>query len=175
MPTSTGMRGAPVGSTLAVTMTIAEEWERAGRIIDQCNELEDLMKAVIEAYVAPSEESAGFFRACLLNNSIVSLGSKIKLIQVINKQRSLIKLDQNQLHRLIAIRNAFAHNDLRTGLRFKVQDRDALIQYVVMESIKGDGSIQKVTRDEAAKEFAQVHKDVKSGLKAMLRKLRGDG
>jgi len=151
-----------------------EEWKRAGLVLDHFNQLEGLMKDVIEAYVRPVETRAIFFRAYLLNNAIVPLAGKIKLIFAINNELSLVSLDRNRLHRLLAIRNAFAHNDVLSGFDVHIPENleSPITEHVYMESIKGDGSIERLTRDRATGEFFTLHQYVKTALEEMVAKLR---
>lgn len=133
------------------------------------------MKRVIEAYIRPADDRRLFFRAYLLNNSVVALSAKLKLIFAINNELSLVKIDRHSFHRLLAIRNAFAHNDIGSGFRVGVPEdpQSSVSEHIVMESIKSDGSTEIITRAEALREFESVLTNVQEALRTMLEKLRG--
>ena len=103
------------------------------------------------------------------------MAAKTKLVFAINNDLSLAPLDRNRFHRLLAIRHAFAHNDVLSGFEIDIpEDLESPIgDYVVMESIKGDGSIERLRRDTAFEEFYSPYEYVKTTLQSMLAKLRG--
>lgn len=153
----------------------SRELKLTGMVIDQANLIELMMKKVIEAYVQPPKERSEFFSRHVLNNSIVPFAGKIRLIFAINNALSLVRLNKNAFHRLAAIRNAFAHNDVGSGLRVDAPlDPDMpLSTYVVVESIDGDGSIRTVSRDDAALEFHEAFDVAHKSLEEMLDKMGG--
>lgn len=152
------------------------EWQRAGLVIELCNQIELYMKAIIEAFVAPPSAREAFFRGYVLNNAIVSFGSKVKLVAAINRELNLVTLDVGAMHKVANLRNAFAHNDVLTGLRVEepASGDDALRESVVLESIRHDGAMQVVERDVAFSDFRAAHGKVEACLKEMLGKLRGE-
>lgn len=130
------------------------------------------MKAIIEAYVEPRADREAFFRAYVLNNAIVPFAAKMKLVFAINKDLQLVKLEANAFHKVMSLRNAFAHNDLISGIRVDETARSDEGSAVVLESVRGDGGMETVTRDAAYQEFRKAHERVESCLREMLGKLR---
>lgn len=154
------------------------EWHRAGLVVELCNQIELYMKAIIEAYVRPRADRGSFFRAYVLNNAIVPFAAKMKLVLAINREANLVQLDTIALHKVMNLRNAFAHNDLVSGIRVEEPTSidDPLQESVVLESIRGDGAMDTVTREAAFEQFRDAHERAEKCLKEMLGKLssRGD-
>lgn len=152
-------------------MNTREEWQRIGLVVELANQIELYLTAIIEAYILPRDDRQAFFRSHVLNNAIVSLGSKVKIVQAINRDLKVISLDSDALHKVAQLRNAFAHNDLISGIR--VDDSvDTEVVIFGLESIKGDGKLLYISREEAFDQFKKYHKIVESNLKEMLGKIR---
>lgn len=143
--------------------------------MELCNQIELYLKAIIEAYVAPRADREAFFRAYVLNNAIVSFSAKVKIVLAINRKECVVRLDSDALHKIMNLRNAFAHNDLISGIRVEDQPMgdDPPAESVVLESIKGNGKLETITRKDAFDQFQQAHAQVESSLREMLGKLRG--
>ena len=156
-------------------MDQSEEYLRVGVVVELCNQIELYMKAIIEDYVEPRQDRATFFRAYVLNNAIVSFSSKMKLVFEINRDLQLVKLDRDAFHKVMNLRNAFAHNDLISGIRVEepMGGNESIMKTVVLESIRGDGLMDTISRGAAFQEFRMAHQNVESSLKLMLGKLRG--
>lgn len=153
--------------------TLQETW-RIGRVVELCNQIELYMTAIIEAYVAVPADRESFLRTCLLNSAIISFGSKIKLVLAINERTSLVGLDDEAIRKVGNLRNAFAHNDLISGIRVKdssIQASDPVVT-VVVESIKANGQMRTITRDQAFEDFMNAQAKAESCLREMLGKLR---
>lgn len=155
-------------------MEVSEIYHRTGLVIEQCNRIEQYLKAIIEAYVLPRDDRQEFFRSHVLNSSIIPFGGKVKLVIAINKDLDLVKLNNDSLHKIMQLRNAFAHNDIISGVKVdlskEVTDPGAIT--IGLESISGNGALKYVTRDEAFKEFQNVYQTSENSLKEMLGKLR---
>lgn len=154
-------------------METTDEIHRAGWVVELCNQIELYMKAIIEAFVAPRADREVFFRAYLLNNAIVPFAAKMKVVLAINNELKLTALDTNAFHTVMKLRNAFAHNDLISGIRVEEQKGVPLEPRVVLESIEGSGVLKEISRDEAFRNFIVAHKSAEASLKVMLGKLRG--
>jgi hypothetical protein len=155
-------------------MDTLQETLRIGRVVELCNQIELYMTAIIEAYVSPRANKEQFLRGFVLNSSVVSFGSKIKLVLAINEQASVIKLDSEEIRKVGDLRNAFAHNDLISGIRMEdptVQVPDPPVT-VVIESIAANGRMRTITRDQAFADFMTAHAKAESCLKKMLETLR---
>jgi hypothetical protein len=153
--------------------TLQETW-RIGRVVELCNQVELYMTAIIEAYVAAPANRESFLRTYVLNSAIITFGSKIKLVLAINERTSVVDLDDEAIRKVGNLRNAFAHNDLISGIRVEdptVQVPDPPVT-VVVESIKSNGQMLTITRDQAFADFMKAHAKAESCLREMLGRLR---
>ena len=155
-------------------MKTYEEWERTGLVVELANQIELYLTAIIESYVLPRDDRQAFFRSHVLNNATVSLGSKIKIVLAINRDLSVVELNPDALHKVAQLRNAFAHNDLISGIRVDLNkdSSDPGSVIVGLESIKGNGELLYISRDDAFTQFKKYHKIAESNLKEMLGKMR---
>jgi hypothetical protein len=135
--------------------------KQIGALIERANSLEARMAYLIDLFVGASGLGREFLRSRVLHNSIISYAGKIKLILAINRTVGGPKINRDKLHRLGMIRNAFAHGQLAESIR-KVRDPavGTVGEFVVVETLKGDGSIQEMNRADAINEFVQLHKDL---------------
>ena len=83
------------------------ENEMTGHVVNYMKAIEYQLNCIIENFFIPSQNT-GFFSNVLLNSSVVSFGSKIKVIKTICNYKNTI-FDPKKLHRLNSIRNIFAH------------------------------------------------------------------
>ncbi|HLA74421.1 MAG TPA: hypothetical protein VJM76_00730 [Gammaproteobacteria bacterium] len=150
------------------------EIKTIGLVLDQSNRLEQIMKEIITSYIRPRERTKDFVEINVLNNSVVSFASKIKLILAINNREGLVKLDQNKLHRLLSIRNAFAHNDVISGIRVHVphDPGQSTKVYMVLDRMKGDGGVETLSRDDAYADFYKINLDIEPVIQEMAKKVR---
>jgi len=97
---------------------IGREWSLIGIVISQFNAIELTMTKILSTYIQPKDERVNFVERNVFNNSIISFAGKIKLIAAFAKIENLRGIDTNTFHRLLAVRNAIAHNDIL----FETQD-----------------------------------------------------
>jgi hypothetical protein len=148
---------------------LEEEWKTLGLMLDQFNRLEHLIAKVIRLYVQPVTDHASFVENIILHNSIISFAGKIKLLLTIARESTGPKLNRNKFHRLLNLRNAFAHGNTIKGLRF---NRNAFSgepygAYLIVETLEGDGSVKKMLRQKAATEFLSLLQELKLDVQQM--------
>lgn len=80
--------------------------EKIGKVIECTKSIEYLLNCIISNHVTPYNYA--FFHDIILNSNIISMGAKIKILQTICKEKE-IKENFNDLHKLINLRNLFAH------------------------------------------------------------------
>lgn len=78
--------------------------EIRGWIIDELNKIEQKIDSVITSYFKPEKNIE--FRNIVLNTSIISTGSKMKILRNIDSFDNKII---NKIQNILSIRNAFAH------------------------------------------------------------------
>jgi len=83
-----------------------QEVQDLTRVVNRTALIESLMGQVISNYLAPREEALFFMSEIMLNTSIMSLGSKAKVVMAVAQSLDF-KLDKNSLLRIISLRNAF--------------------------------------------------------------------
>ena len=82
------------------------ENDLTGEIINKTKHIEYLLNCIVSNYIATKRE--GFFSNIILNSTVISLGQKIQIIEVILKLND-IPFNFNDARRLISLRNLFAH------------------------------------------------------------------
>ena len=90
--------------------------------------IENILNQVLEAYCGPRDEARRLFWDVLLDGSILPLGAKVKVAMAISQELKTA-LDQQSLHKVVSLRNAFAHHATDAHPVFvvgKTPDRDRL-------------------------------------------------
>ena len=134
---------------------IDTQWKLVGIVLEQFNNLELLATKILTVYVSPLEKRRDFFSKILLNNAVLPFGAKAKLLVAINNREKLVKLDKNKIHRILAIRNAIAHNEIATRFQRIIPEdpEEPISSYFELDSVKSDGSLETIDRDHALREF----------------------
>ena len=106
-------------------MTSKEEFDKDNAISDviqKLNGIESLMKSLITSYIQPEKSKKEFMEDYFLHSTIINFGSKLKIIKQINaNQKWFSSKDFENFHKLINIRNAFAHSttyDMEASVSF---------------------------------------------------------
>lgn len=120
------------------------------RVIDRFSIHEKHLAGHIVDYLAVDGLRHEFAYNVLMHNSIISYGGKVKLILQIAKDVSA-EIDRHCLSRVGALRNAFAHGDWVSSIRYKDDAGD--LKYLAVETMRGDGSLEDIAYDDAAAEF----------------------
>lgn len=144
---------------------VIRELKVLGAMLERFNAVESLLASIITLHIRPDDAQREFVQSRLLHSSIVSYASKVKLVLAISRAVSGPKLDRNKLHEFGNIRNAFAHGRIQTGKRKKIEaDSREGDDYYVVESIKGDGSVQEMRRNVAVSKSSAIYSEVKPKL-----------
>ena len=103
----------------------------------------------------------------------MSFASKLKLISTIDDDKTLNGNDMQKLHRLLSVRNAFAHTDLSESKRVVFDENNALKKnvFIVTESLSADGRLKEENREDTYIEAFDITKMVCPKLKAIRDKL----
>ena len=146
--------------------------KQIGALIERANSLEARMAYLIDLYIGASGIGRDFLRSRVLHNSIVSYAGKVKLTLAITKTVGGPKINRDKLHRLGMIRNAFAHGQLAESLRRVRDDGGATIkEYVVVETLRGDGSVTEINRADAIAEFVKLYDELMAQFEDLERKI----
>ena len=130
---------------------------------------------MIALYVQAAPTKASFVEDVILHNAVVSFGSKVKLLLTVARESKGPKPTKDKLHRLLNIRNAFAHGNMIKGLRV---NRNALRSepygpYLIVETLKGDGTVDEKLRADAMSEFLTLVQEVGAEVDALAAHLNG--
>lgn len=149
-----GVRGRIKEKGLSQTMdeNIFEKEEiqlrNIGEIIHEAGKIENLLDDIIAEYFISDMNLESFFRKTILNTCL-EFGKKVRIVSQIAKKESL-RFDSEPFHRIMSIRNAFAHNDLSSTLRMNI---DTYEYSWILKSSKSDGTYTEIDRSEAKKIF----------------------
>lgn len=133
-------------------------------VIDRTAHIENLLNQVITNYCAPRRKAWEFMWSVVLDTSVMSLGAKVKVVMAVAHEVHF-KLKKDPLHRIIALRNAFAHHSTNAHPVFVVgrtpEQNTSYLQFLVLES---SGKIQRVKRHEAFEQFNEAYRAAKQSL-----------
>ena len=156
------------------SVNLKREWQVLGVVLDRFNSIEHTMARIISAFVRPEAGRGKFFDKHVLHNSIIPFASKIRLVLAINREVGGHKLDKDKLHKLLNTRNALAHGYSAASVR---ENLNALApmplgEYLIVETLRNDGSLQERPRQAAIAEFIKVSDEVRSELKQLLERVK---
>ncbi|MGH9972212.1 MAG: hypothetical protein ACREBG_31080 [Pyrinomonadaceae bacterium] len=122
-------------------------------IVDQMASIENMLNQVIEKFCGPRREAFPFFWNVGLDSSIMPVGGKVKAAMAIAQELD-VKLDGDALHKLVALRNAFAHHRTNSHPTMFVgkttQDDES---HYMLQIISNSGKISRKRRADALNEF----------------------
>jgi len=133
-------------------------------VIDRTALIENLLNQAIEKYCSPRKEAFPLFGNVILDSSIMTMGSKIKVAMAI-AQETGFDLKQDPLHKLLSYRNAFAHHAVDAHPMILVaKDPEQDEMRYMLHTILNSGRIQQISREEALKEFDTCYDQTKQSL-----------
>ena len=147
-------------------------------IIVQFNFLELSIKEILAIYIQSTKKD--FVSDILLNNSIVSFGSKISLLLFITNKEKIKFFIKEDLYSLINIRNAIAHSDNLFNMEGKLMGYETIDEEFGIEIPIYDpspdgpiiiqfksGKIYEEGFDKRYKEFNEKMVNAQTGLDAI--------
>jgi hypothetical protein len=138
-------------------------------VVDKTALIENVINQVIVGFCKPRREAGEFMWNVVLDTSVISLGAKVKVTLAIAHELQY-ELDKNALHRVVALRNAFAHHAtdafpvLSVG---KSQSEDR--QYNMLWILEGTGKVARLKRHEALEDFRKFYRKAKQSLVGLMR------
>lgn len=121
-------------------------------VVDRTALIEKLMNQVILTYCSPRQDARPFMWSIVLDTSVMSIGAKAKVVMAVAQEMNFT-LARDAIHKVIELRNAFAHH--ATDANFKIGS-DALGETTVYHEfwiLRGSGRLDKKRRNEAFDEF----------------------
>ena len=131
------------------------------QVIDRTDLIENLMNQIIEKFISPRKEAFPFFWTIFLDGSIISLGTKVRLVILISQEVG-IKINQEPLRRVVRLRNAFAHHGLQshpTLLIGKNPEEDKLV--FELQTINSSLKLKRISREKASEDFNKNYHSAK--------------
>jgi hypothetical protein len=108
----------------------------------------------------PAFEKESFLRNILFNNAILPFSGKVKLFLHLRAANNWPKIDAAKLHRLMHIRNQFAHSQRshRATVKIDIKKNETLMvtEKIMISSISGSGQLVVVDVKDALNEFTQL-------------------
>ena len=159
-------------------MTLKKEFDKDNAISDviqKLNEIESLMKSLITSYIQPEKSKKEFMEAYLLHSTIISFGSKLKIIKQINAdQKWFSKKDFEKFHKLISIRNAFAHSTTHDMEAFMSIPPTIPMEFqFLVEQSHSSKIFELKPMKEQYETFNEKFEDLKSELESIIKSQNG--
>lgn len=141
-------------------------------VIDRMALIENILNQIIEAFCEPRQEPFMFFWNVVLDGSVMSVGSKIRVVRAIAHEMD-VKLDQKSIDAVISLRNAFAHHpsDSHAVLVVgKTPDQDK--SHYELQILSQSGRLSRKPRNDAFAEFNSSYRLAKASLVGLLDKIK---
>ncbi|CAK8724298.1 hypothetical protein GCAAIG_14325 [Candidatus Electronema halotolerans] len=129
-------------------------------VVDRFNALEDNLTSILTREIGVPKEQESFVRDIVFNNTIVSFSAKVKLFLHLRSIRNWPKIDPKDFHRLMHIRNQFAHCNPTQYIHVTMNKGDKPVQSevkIMLESLSNAGEIVSVESSIALKEFTEIY------------------
>jgi hypothetical protein len=141
-------------------------------VVNRTALIENILNQVIEAFCEPRQEPFMFFWNVILDSSIMPMGSKVKVATAIAQELD-VKIEQNAIHTVMALRNAFAHH--KTGshpvITASKTEEDGEVHYE-LQILSNSGRLSRKRREDALAEFDASYVLAKESLVAMLAAIK---
>jgi len=144
-------------------------------VVDRAALIENILNQVIEDFCEPRKEQVMFFWNVILDSSIMPMGSKVKVASAI-AQELHFKLEQDALHKVMALRNAFAHHKTESHPVISVgkTEADSKIHYE-LHVLSNSGKLSRKRREDALTEFTAAFRLATESLVALKAAIRAKG
>ena len=142
------------------------------RIVARTALIENMLNQVVTNYCAPQKDLYHFFWDVLLDSSVMPMGSKVKVAMAIS-QKLKHKLDRNALHKVMSLRNAFAHHGLDSHPVFEVarSSDNGCVRYE-LQVLDNEGRLTRTPRTDAVEQFDAAYESARKSLKALLETIK---
>jgi hypothetical protein len=138
-------------------------------VVNRTALIENILNQVIEAFCEPRQEPFGFFWNVVLDSSAMPMGSKVKVAMAISQELNF-NLDQNALHSVLSLRNAFAHHKTESHQVLvvgKTPDEDRV--YSQLQILSNSGKLTQRCREDALKDFDAAYEIAYTSLVSLVR------
>ena len=135
--------------------------QNRGMVIDKLIQIEERIDIKITKFFNPIEKSR--FERVILNSSVMSLGAKLKVLKNMGVSNKVIE----NIHRMLAIRNGFAHASIIDEVSINYNTEDNKIQAeekTVLEVMLGNGTIKRKIALLWLEDFFKYEKEIQEFL-----------
>ena len=162
-------------------MTLADARSKViGKFID----IESMVDEILIREIKPCESRATFVSEIMFNTAIISTAGKFKLIRHLMALNKWPSVPDTHFHKLLEIRNQFAHAKEQLGYFVNVttrkgaQDMVEVSENIYLESLNGQGKLMptnfSVGYSEFEKHFEVLHNLLSEIEKAQISKSESD-
>lgn len=136
-------------------------------VVDRAALIENILNQVIEEFCEPREDRFNFFWNVVLDSSIMPMGSKVKVASAIAQELDF-KLAHDSLHKVMSLRNAFAHHNTGSHPVISVgkTEEESQVHYE-LQILNNSGKLCLKRRDDALLEFNDAFSVGKESLLAL--------
>ena len=141
-------------------------------VVDRTALIENILNQIIEAFCEPRKDRFMFFWNVILDTSIMPTGSKVKVASAIAQEMDT-KIEQNALHTVMSLRNAFAHNQTDSHpvlVVGKTQEEDEM--HFQFQILSNSGKLSHKRRKDALEEFNSAYTIAKASLLDLLEVIK---
>lgn len=133
-------------------------------VISVFNSLEDSLTRLLIREIGAPKEKETFLREILFNNAILPFSAKVKLFLHLRATNNWPKIEPSKLHRLMHIRNQFAHSQRSHHVTVHIdqeKNKSSIIEdKIMMRSVSGSGQLIAVDAKEALEEFTNLYVEI---------------
>jgi hypothetical protein len=145
------------------------------RVVTRTALIENMLNQVVTNFCAPPETLHRFYWDVILDSSVMSTASKVKVAMAI-AQKLRYKLDKNALHRVMALRNAFAHHTVDSFPVFVVaRDPDKGSVRYELQVLDNEGRLTRTPRNDAVEQFDTAFEEAKGSIRGLLVAIKEKG
>jgi|GEM_PF-1897042 len=148
-------------------------------VITIFNEIENALTHILIREIGAPKEKESFLNDILFNNAILPFSAKVKLFLHLRAAHKWPKIDANDLHRLMQIRNQFAHSQRARHVTIVIDrekdETSIAADQIMLSSITGSGQLVAVDAEDALDEFTQLWVRVSDYFRDLSKQLEEDG
>lgn len=150
--------------------------DQIATVIDHTNQLEVQMNLALSQCIVPVSTEYGFLRETLFHNLCLGFGAKVRLLQRILDYWGWKEIKLNAFHKLMDLRNAFAHTPttkrvLLVGVDPETGEHHPLGSQMVVDR-KHKTYWHEVKRGEAFQDFLESHETCLTIVKEIAQRIK---
>jgi hypothetical protein len=126
-------------------------------VIRLFNAIEHSLTDILIKEIGAPKKKQAFLKDILFNNAILPFAAKVRLFRHLRATKDWPKIDPNLFHRLMHIRNQFAHSQRSLNITLLVGEKlQCGGSKIMMSSVNGSGQLVEVNVADAFNEFRQL-------------------